>query len=176
VDVEAYLQQLEELVATSRPVPLSALVMVPRGEVEALADEVRNALPEELREARWLLREREDVLAAAGREAEQIRAEAEADAARLRSETEVARTARREAERIVAEAKETARLLQRDAEDYVERHLAAFEDVLARTLAVASRGRERLREGLGPPDLDSTDEAARRQPGRAAQIYDQERA
>jgi regulator of protease activity HflC (stomatin/prohibitin superfamily) len=173
VDVEAHLEQLEALVAEARPVPLSNLVMVHRGDIEAAVSDLRAAVPEELREARWLLRERDDILATAVRQADQIRAEAEADAQRLRSDTEIIRTARREAERIVAEAKEDAHALQRDAEDYVEGRLAAFEGVLQKTLTVTGRGRERLREGLGPPDLDR-DEADPNRP--TIQLYDQERA
>jgi hypothetical protein len=170
VDVEAHLEQLEALVAEARPMPLSNLVMVHRGDIEAAVEDLRAALPEELREARWVLRERADVLATAAREAEQIRAEAEADAQRLRSDTEIVRTARREAERIVADAKEEAHSLQRDAENYVEGRLAAFESVLQRTLAVTARGRERLREGLGPPELNDDDGQR-----PVVQLYDQER-
>lgn len=172
MDVEAHLEQLEALVAEARPVPLSTLVMVHRGDVEAAVEDLRTVLPDELREARWVLRERADILAAAAREADQVRAEAEADAQRLRSETEIVRTARREAERIVAEAKQAAHDLQRDAEDYVEGRLAAFEAVLQRTLAVTARGRERLREGLGAIDLRGEEEAQR----PPVQLYDQERA
>ncbi len=173
MDVEAHLEQLEALVGEARPVPLSNLVMVHRGDVEAAVEDLRAALPDELREARWVLREREDILASAAREADQVRAEAEADAQRLRSDTEVVRTARREAERILAEAKEAAHTLQRDAENYVEGRLAAFESVLQRTLDVTARGRERLREGVGPPDLHREDADPDRAP---MQLYDQERA
>jgi ABC-type transporter Mla subunit MlaD len=177
VDVEAHLEQLEALAAEARPVPLSGLVMVPRGEVEGVVEDLRAALPDELREARWLLRQRDEVLAAAAREADQIRAEAEADAARLRSETEVVRTAQREADRVLTEAKRTARQLQRDSEDYVEARLAAFEGVLQRTLDSVARGRQRLREGAGGPDLVELDgdpgEPAR---DRAIRLYDQEQA
>jgi chromosome segregation ATPase len=179
VDVESHLEQIEALLAEARPVPLSTLVMVHRDDVEGILDEVRAALPEELREARWLLREREDVLAAATREAEQIRAEAEADAERLRSQTEVLRTARREADRVLEEARGDARQLRREAEDYVDGRLAEFEDVLERTLETVGRGRQRLQEGFGPPELadgDVVDLRAEPPVGRAAQVYDQERS
>lgn len=178
MDVESHLEQLEALLAEARPVPLSTLVMVHRDDVEGLIDDVRTALPEELREARWLLREREDMLAAAAREAEQIRAEAEADAERLRSDTEVLRTARREAERVVEEARDGARRLRREAEDYVDGTLAEFEVTLERTLDVVGRGRQRLREGLGPPELgdDVVDLRTDVPAARPAQLYDQERS
>lgn len=179
MDVEAHLEQLEALAADARPVPLSGLVMVPRGEVEAVVDDLRAALPDELREARWLLRQRDEVIAAAAREGEQIRAEAEADAARLRSETEVVRTARREAERVLAEANQAARQLERDSEDYVEARLAAFEQILQRTMDSVARGRERLREGAGGPRLNGLDaDADAREPTRdpVVRLYDQERS
>lgn len=177
MDVEAHLEQLEALVAEARPVPLSGLVVVSREEVADVVDDLRAALPDELREARWLLHERDEVLAAAARQAEQIRAEAEADAARMREDTEVLRTARREADRVVGEAKQTARQLQVDAEDYVEARLAAFEGVLQRTLDSVARGRQRLREGAGGPDLvDLAVDGHEPVRDRGIRLYDQEQA
>ena len=52
--------------------PLSASVMINHDEVLDLLDEAIDRLPEELRAARWLLKEREEFLAKVQREADDI--------------------------------------------------------------------------------------------------------
>ena len=66
--------------------PLSASVMVNREEFGELLDDAMEELPEELRQARWLLKERTEFLARAEHEAEQI-----IDVARVRAERMVER-------------------------------------------------------------------------------------
>lgn len=152
MDLEAHLEQLEQLVAEARPVPLSGLVMVNRHDAEDLVAEARAALPEDLRQARWILKERDELLDAAARQADTTRADAREEADRMVSETEVVRAARRESERVIAEADERSRVLRLEAEDYVDAKLAEFSAVLDRTMDEVDRGRERLRQGLGTPD------------------------
>jgi len=53
------LEHLRELVETARSMPLSNSAIVNRDEVLELLDETLERLPEELRQARWLLKERE---------------------------------------------------------------------------------------------------------------------
>jgi vacuolar-type H+-ATPase subunit H len=180
VDVEAYISQLEQLVAEARPVPLSASVMVNRKDVEDVLGELRAHLPEELRQSRWIIKERDELLEQAGRESEQIVADAHLERERILSETEVVRAARREAERIVDEAREEARVLRLEAEDYVDSKLANFEIVLNKTLKTVEKGRDRLRGRLASDELaepvgdelvygDEDDGAA-----AAVQFYDHE--
>jgi len=162
-DTEGLLLSLRDLVENARAMPLSASVMVNREEVLELVEDAIGSLPEELREARWLLKEREEFLAGARKEAESI-----IDAARLRAErmverTEVVREARRAAEAIVDDAEARSRALRNEAEDYVDQKLAAFEIVLDRTMAAVQKGRERLQVHTTSPALEaeeSSDEGA----------------
>ncbi|MDP8970775.1 MAG: ATPase [Actinomycetota bacterium] len=179
MDVEAYISQMEQLLVEARPVPLSASVMIHRRDFEELVAGLRSTLPEELREARWVLKERDEVLAQAAREAEQILADARLERDRTVAETEVVHAARREAERIVEEAREHARVLRLEAEDYVDSKLANFEIVLARTMKTVEKGRERLRGRLPSDELtgagvDDTGQA--RAVVGARQLYDHESA
>ena len=153
MDVEAYLAQMEQLLAEARPVPLSSSVMVNRKDFDDVIDDLRAHLPEELRQSRWVLKEREEVLEQAEREAEQIVADARAEQERLVSEQEVVRSARREAERVLEEARERARVLRLEAEDYVDGKLANFEIVLSKTMKAVEKGRERLRGRLASDEL-----------------------
>ncbi len=145
VDAQAKLDRLATLVESAKSMPLSASVLVNKAEMLALVDELRAALPDELREAQWVIKDREDVVEQGRKEAERIVAEAQGEAARLVSRTEVMQTATREAERLLAEAKENAKRMRLEVEDYVDSKLANFEVVLHKTLTAVERGRDKLR-------------------------------
>lgn len=182
VDVEGLLSHMEKLLAEGRPVPLSSSVMVNRADFDEAIAALRQELPEELRQSRWVLRERDEVLSQAQRQAEQVVAEAELERDRLVGDTEVARAARKEADRILEEAREQARNLRQEAEDYVDNKLANFEIVLQKTLSSVEKGRERLRgrlpsEGLAT-EAETLGESDARESGAAersgGQVFDHE--
>lgn len=153
MEVEALITQLERLLAEARPVPLSASVMVSRRDFDEVLTDLRTQLPEELRQSRWVIKERDELLAQAARESEQILADARAEREHLLSETEVVRTANREAERVVDEAREQTRTMRLEAEDYIDAKLANFEVVLQKTVRAVEKGRERLRGRLAADEL-----------------------
>jgi F0F1-type ATP synthase membrane subunit b/b' len=180
VDVEGYLAQMEQLLAEARPVPLSASVMVNRKDFEDVIDDIRASLPEELRQSRWVIKERDEVLEQAEREAEQLVSDAKAEASRLISDTEVVRQSQRQAERILEEAREQSRVLRLEAEDYVDAKLANFEIVLAKTMRSVEKGREQLRgryvsDQLAPEPAGDTGAPAA-PPAAGGQLYDYESA
>lgn len=158
MDLEARLHQLELMVAEAKGVPLSASIMLNRAEVEGLLAELRDSLPDEIRQARWIIKERDELLDRARREAQDTIDDAEAERARLVSRTEVVQAANREADRIVQEAHEQARQMKLEAEDYVDAKLANFEVVLNKTLTAVERGREKLRGRLDVDELTDHDD------------------
>jgi hypothetical protein len=173
VDVEAHIDQIEQLLAAARPVPLSGSVIVNREELEELLADLREALPKELRQARWIIKERDELLEQAGREAEQIVADARVERERLLSDTELVRGAQREADRVLEDAREQVRRLSLEAEDYVDAKLASFEAILRKTMTTVANGREHLR-GQPPPDNGrAAGRIAEALP--SAQFFDQER-
>ena len=174
MDVEGFLAQMEQLLAEARPVPLSASVMVNRKDFEDVIDDIRASLPEELRQSRWVIKERDEVLEQAEREAEQLLADARVEAARLISDTEVVRQSQRQAERILEEAREQSRVLRLEAEDYVDSKLANFEIVLAKTMRSVEKGRERLRGRLVSDELAATETDEERAAAGGSQLYDYE--
>ena len=136
--------------------PLSSSVMVNRLELTALLRQLREAMPEELAQARWVVREQDGILEHAREDAEQILAEARAERELLLSEQAVVRGASEESERILDAAHGAARQMRLEAEDYVDAKLANFEVVLHKTLTAVERGRERLRGRL---DVDALTES-----------------
>ena len=152
-DVEAKLHQLERLVAEAKAVPLSASIMLNRAEVDGLVVDLRDALPDELTQARWVVKERDEILDRAQADADRLLADARAERDRLVSEQEVVQASNAEAQRIIGEAREQGRQMRLEAEDYVDAKLANFEVVLQKTLGAVERGRQKLRGGLDSDQL-----------------------
>src|SRR5713101_1058552 len=159
-DLETVLRELHDVVDTARTMPMSASVLVNREETIALIDEALAVMPEELRHARWLIKEREEYLAQARRDAEDIIEAGRVQAERMVERTEVVREARRVAQQVVANAEAQSRRLRHEAEDYIDQKLAAFEVVLERTMATVVKGREQLQAVVEPMagDLGGDDE------------------
>jgi len=153
--------------------PLSASVMVSRDELVELLEEAVARLPDELRQARWLLKEREEFLAKVQREADDILDEARTLAQRMVQRTEVVRAAQQTARRTVEEADAEARRLRREAEDFCDQKLASFEIVLDRTLKVVQAGRTRL-QGVEPPPDQTSDDAAEAEGEERGPFFDQD--
>ncbi len=159
-DLETLLRELREVIDAARTMPMSASVLVNREEALELIDDALAAMPEELRHARWLIKEREEYLAQARRDAEDIVEAGRVQAERMVERTEVAREARRVAQQVVANAEAQSRRLRHEAEDYIDQKLASFEVVLERTMATVVKGREQLQAVVEPMagDLGGDDE------------------
>jgi vacuolar-type H+-ATPase subunit H len=134
MDIAGRIQQLEELIMEAKSMPLSTSVLVNREEVLELVQEMRAALPEEIKQARWVVKDREQLLGKARKDAEGIVQEALEEQSKLLSHEEVVRQSVKEAERVLEEGREEARQIRHEAEDYMDQKLAAFEATLTRAL------------------------------------------
>lgn len=143
-DIDAVMQEVRE----AKPVPLSASAMINKKGLLAKLDRIRRNAPEELKQARWVVQDRDGLMSGAQEEIDQLRAQAYAERDQLVSRTEIVAAASREADKIIEEAKTRARHIRVEAEDYVDAKLASFEVVLQKTLAAVTRGRESLRGRL----------------------------
>jgi len=161
VDLSGQIQQLEDMVKEAKSMPLSSSALLNRDELLDLIEQMKKSLPEEIKQARWVVRDREELIAKARRDAENIVEDARAEQLKMATREEVVKRAHEESERIVAEATEESRTMRLEAEDYVDAKLAQFENALqrfaedfevtrnalSRTLEQVGTGRERLRGG-----------------------------
>jgi uncharacterized protein YqgV (UPF0045/DUF77 family) len=119
---------------------------------------MRATIPEEIKQARWIVKERQEMLAEAKRECDRLIGEAREQAVREASQTEIVKIAERQAQDIVDDARREAREARLEMEDWADSMLASLEVNLDRFLVAVRRGRERLHErsqesvvaGLGP--------------------------
>jgi len=138
MDVLVLIDKLDDVVHNARPVPLTDQVRVDREEIYDLLDQMRATIPEEIKQARWIVKERQEMLAEAKREAERIVREA--------SQTEIVKLAERQAQDIVEDARRQARETRLEMEDWADSILSTLEVNLDKFLGAVRRGRERLHE------------------------------
>ena len=157
-DTAVRLQQLQEMLENARKLPMSASVSLNREEFGAILQDAIDGLPDELREARWLLKEREQVVERAQHEAERLLEAARVRAERMVEKNELVREARRASEEILEDAERQAGAMRHEAEDYIDQKLASFEVVLDRTMQAVQKGRERLQVVVDLPEAEVVSE------------------
>jgi hypothetical protein len=178
-EAEQLLKRVLDTISGARPMPLSASVMINRDEVVEMLEEAIARLPEELRAARWLLKEREEFLGKVRREGEDILEQARTRAERMVQRTEVVKAADARARQIVDRADDQARRMRLECEDFCDQKLASFEIVLERTQKLVAAGRTKLQGKATaevPPDEDerAPEERPARGGSRRPPVFDQE--
>jgi hypothetical protein len=146
MDVLVLIDKLDNLVHEAKAVPLTDQVRIDREEIWEILDQMRATIPEEIKQARWIVKERQEMLAEAKREAERLVAEAREQAAHEASQQEIVRLAERQAAELMAEAKRREREVRLGAEDYADDILSTLEVNLGKFLAAVQRGREQLQQ------------------------------
>ncbi len=144
MDVLVLIDKLDDLVHNSKQVPLTDQVRVDKEEIYDLLDQMRATIPEEIKQARWIVKERQEMLAEAKREAERILVEARERQDQLIAEQEVTREAERAAEDIIEDARAREREIRLGAEDYADDVLHSLEENLSKFISAVQRGRDRL--------------------------------
>ncbi len=170
-EVEELLTEAIEMVEAARPMPLSTSLMINGEPLLDLLHEAIARLPEEIRAARWLLRERDEYLAGVRREGDEITAVARSQAERMVERTEVVRSAEQRARKIIADAEAEARTMRRQTEDFCDSRLASLEGILDRTRAVVTTGRNRMQ---GTSIIDLTEEIIEEPETDGVEIFDQD--
>src|SRR5680860_1338196 len=144
MDVLVLIDKLDDTVHNSKPVPLTDQVRVDKEEIYDILDQMRATIPEEIKQARWIVKERQEMLAEAKREAERIVKEAREEQIRLIGDEEVVKQAERQADEIVEDARAREREIRLGAEDYADDILNTLEINLEKFTAAVQRGRDRL--------------------------------
>jgi cell division septum initiation protein DivIVA len=151
----AMLDRLEELIAQATKVPLTGKVLVDPDELLALVDEMRELLPQEIRDANRVAREREAILSEAREQAEITVREAQALAAKLTSESAVAKEAQAQADELIDQAKRVAREIRQNALEWADDLFSRVQPDLERlasesqkAAAAIRKAREELRQQL----------------------------
>lgn len=150
------LNELEELIESSTKVPMTKRILVDEEKLLDYLDRIRTALPEEIRQAKWVVQEKEKFIAEAKREATRTLEEAKNEAGRTyedaqkqmqrqADQSEVVRLAEFKAAEIQDQAREVASEIKQGARDYAEDVLVRLEVNLTKVMAEVQAGRDELK-------------------------------
>lgn len=142
--VDDLLVQIEEMLHAAKKVPFSDQCMVDREEILFLIDLIREKLPEELRQAKWLLQHNKQLIAESRKEAESILNDAEIKMARMIDEHEITQQSKIEAQRIIDNANMKSRQIQASTMDYVKNNLDDLEEQLTEMLVYIQKNKKEL--------------------------------
>ena len=140
MEIQHLVDQLETALNDSKRVPMSAYLLVNEDSVYNLIDQLRVAIPEEIKRAGRVEAERDRILAQAKEEGDRIRELARQEAGDLVERDRVVISAQDRADNILEHARQDSDVLVQDADAYVIGVLSKLEDDLLNSLAVVRNG------------------------------------
>jgi len=132
MDILQLIDRLEELFNESKNVPFTKNVMVDEDRMLDIIDQMRIAIPEEVKKAQQLLGQRDRVLAQAQEEANRTLEIARQKSDQLVTKDVIMQDAQRRAEQVLAQARAEAETIRADADDYVIDSLTQLQAELER--------------------------------------------
>ena len=170
-DAEMLLNRAVDIIAGAPNMPLSSTPRIDRDEIIEILQDALARLPEELRQARWMIKEKQEFVAKARREADEVLDAARVQAERMVQRTEVVRQAESRARTVLENAEADARRLRMEMEDFLDQRLGSFEILLDRLMKTVATGRQRLAIGnQQEPEPQPTDPS-----GEIQGFFDQDR-
>ena len=154
-DAETLLRRSIDIIATAPTMPLSSSPRIDRDEIIELLEEALQRLPDELRQARWMLKERQEFVAKTRREADELLEASRLQAERMVQRTEVVRAAEQRARQILDAAETDSRRIRHETEDFLDQRLGSFEILLDKLSKTVATGRNRLSIGMHQHDDDT---------------------
>lgn len=130
----------------AKAVPLSSNALVDREEFLEMLERLRASLPDELRAARWMAREREAFISRTNEKAREIIDKARREADQLVSDSNIRAEAVEEANILVRRAEGEARRLRLEAEDDIEKGLQRLESLLGALTDRVQQARNELHQ------------------------------
>ena len=146
MDILQLIDRLEELFNESKNVPFTKNVMVDEDRMLDIIDQMRIAIPEEVKKAQQLLGQRDRVLAQAQEEANRTLELARQKADQMVTKDIVAVEGQRRSDLLLSQARSEAENIRADADDYVMDSLTQLHTELERILNQVRNGINTLQE------------------------------
>jgi len=146
MDILQLIDRLEELFNESKAIPLTHNVMVDEDRMLELIDQMRIAIPEEVKKAQQVLSQRDRVMAQATEEANRTLALAREKADQLAHRDNIVVEAQRRAEQIVSQARADAEATRVDADNYVLDSLSHLQEEMERLINQVRNGIHTIEE------------------------------
>lgn len=154
VEIISLLEEFENVVEESSRIPMTGKVIIHEDVLYNYLDRLRAMLPETVREAEWILREKERILSEAGREAEAIIETGKSKLQRIAGESEIVKLARDQSDEIIENARDAAREITQGSFSYADEVMARLQAELEKTMLIVKQGREEIRHNMREKKLN----------------------
>lgn len=171
MDILYLIDRLDNLIASSRRMPLVNQIILKEGDILSIVDQMRTSIPEEIKQARRIIQEKERILTQAQAETSNLLARAREEteramqregllhAAEERSQ-ELVQQATRRSDEIIHQAEEEAERLKDEADNYVvetlramRAHLMGIETEVGHTIMSIERGLDAMESAPSEEDI-----------------------
>lgn len=163
MDILYLVDRLENLVASSRRVPLVNQLMVKESDMLDIIETMRTAIPDEIKQARRVIQEKERILAQAQAEASSLLTKAREESEKAMKRDGLLRAAEERSQKMLQAAESKAEQLKVEADAYVvetlralHEHLSGIQMEIDRSLMSIEKGLESM-EDHGEGERDDGD-------------------
>jgi cell division septum initiation protein DivIVA len=159
MDILQLIDRLEELFNAAKAVPFTHNVVVDEDRMLELIDQMRIAIPEEVKKAQQVMAQRDRVMAQAQEEANRTLQLSRDKAEQLIERDMIVQEAQRRAEQILTQARGEAESTRVDADNYVVDTLMQLQDQISKMSNQVANGirmvqDEQMRKGTGSPEKE----------------------
>lgn len=148
MEITRLLEEFENVLEESSRIPMTGRVIIHEDILYKYLDGFRAMLPETIREAEWVIREKERILKQAEKEADVIVDTAKSKLERIAGESEIVKEAKAQGEEIINNARDVAREITQGSFSYADDVMARLQEQLEKTMTVVNQGRDELRVNL----------------------------
>ena len=140
MDILHLVDRLEELINRSRSIPFTHNIIVDEDRVLDIIDQMRVAIPDEVKRAQQIQAQKDRIIAQAKEEADRTLNLAKEKSDKLMERDSIVQDARKKANQIQAEAEMQAKATRADADEYVAETLTNLEIALERVITQVRNG------------------------------------
>ncbi|NMC28892.1 MAG: ATP synthase F0 subunit B [Pelolinea sp.] len=156
MDILHLIDQLEELFNDSKSFWLTNEVMIKEDRLLDLIDQMRLAVPDEIKQSQQIINQKERILAQAQEEATRTVNLAREKSVEMVERDGIVEAARVKADQIIKKAEEQSRMMKRDADEYSIETLKELRDELTKILNQVNNGINALEDESNPSDERKT--------------------
>jgi len=176
MDILYLVDRLENLIASSHRIPLTNQIRIKEVDILNIVDQMRTSIPDEIKQARRVIQEKERILAQAQADASTLLARAREETERAMNREGLLRAAEARSQEMVRQAEERSQAVMRRAEEQNEQlktdadayvaetlrslkdHLASIEMDISRSILSIEKGLETLEIPEGEEGSENVEE------------------
>jgi hypothetical protein len=148
VEIMHLIEEFESVVEESSRIPMTGKIIIHEDILYNFLDRLRASMPEAVREAEWVIREKERILGEAERESQTIVDTAKSKLQRIAGESEIVKLAKIQGDELIENAKKAAKEITHGSFSYADDVMAQLQVQLEKSMQVVKQGREEIRQNI----------------------------